>query len=169
MGIYKASAKSSSGTLPAAAHPHTVDGFKGLRATGLLSPAKQRQRGDRIDFHIKGMQVMEKEKLFQLKGCICTRRSKQAVNVFKLEIRSFLTAFQHGIGLCDSYLASRQSQICLQRVTLIMARASSRIQKSQVLCPFEFVEYPWLKMFCASHAAFSSWVEEERFGSFLPF
>lgn len=117
-GIYKASTKSSSGTLPAAAHPHTVDGFKGLRATSLLSPAKQRQRGDRVDFHIKGMEAMEKEEWFQLKGCICTRRSKQAVNVFKLEIRSFLTAFQHGIGLCDSYLVSRQSQIHLQRVTL---------------------------------------------------
>lgn len=58
MGIYKVSAKSSSGALPAAAHPRTVDG---LRATGLLSPAEQRQRGDRIDFHIKGTEAMEKE------------------------------------------------------------------------------------------------------------
>lgn len=65
--------------------------FKGLRVTGLLSPAKQRQREDRADFHIKGMEAIQKEERFQL------------------------TAFQQGVGLSDSCLASRQSQIRLQR------------------------------------------------------
>lgn len=57
-GIYRAAAKGSSGALPAAAHPHTTEGFG---ATAALSLAKQTQRGDRADFHIKGMEVLEKE------------------------------------------------------------------------------------------------------------
>lgn len=65
------------------AHPHTLDGFKVLRATGLSSPAKQRQRGDRTNFHIKGMEAWKN-----------------------------------------------------------VAGASPAVQKSQVLCPFEFAEYP---------------------------
>jgi len=118
---------------------------KGREGTGPISTSKgRRQRKKLHDFN-----------------CRAVFPPGEGLNrrwiVFKLKISSFLTAGHW--PATPAWLAGRGRPTCRDS-NADRGHRVTRGQKSQGLCPLQFVEYRWLKRSCTGHAAFSSQVEE---------